>query len=526
LVPSLLPEADPAKLATSLALNAAQVWRYFTMYSATANKLPNLNELHERLQLATAVYQEALLASVDIDKNDYDPEHPPAPDSDKYYQASGLYKAFLLDALELGQRVWTRFDGFGMTLGVTVLLIGLLLYSVPLLRSQQELGIRGALVVERLPWAQYWEGGTALVFIVFQCGVLTFSNSYILEEEHIIMYFLAVLSLVVALRLRSDPVPSALWWVVCLLPVASRLSELLVSGHGLDPSIRLHLGHNAAVFVLSLALLVGFRWFLFQQHFTASLLHAAADCTTLLCIAGSWLEKRDLDPERNGFLLCQIALVLLFTGIPLSIYPALSRSIEPPKDNKHVGNRQAESDTLTVLCKVLIAIMLVTGSSGASSLVLYTLQASVIYTLSRISGSLKVHPIVLATMWRLVTRHVFFATNHGCAFNRLQYSAAFVATTEFYFVTGGISLFLNTFGWEVVGIVFAWLLSQHPGRSKVWRLYGSFQLIEALASCISVSLLRRHLMVWDIYAPHFLFVSIFTALSGLSRLTVTLLAWV
>jgi hypothetical protein len=158
------------------------------------------------------------------------------------------------------------------------------------------------------------------------------------------------------------------------------------------------------------------------------------------------------------------------------------------KEDKHV-QPAVENDTLTILCKVLIVIMLVTGPSAASSLVLYTLQASIIYALSRMSGSLKVHPIVLATMWRLVTRHVFFATNHGCAFNRLQYSAAFVATKEFYFVTGGISLFLNTFGWEVVGLAFAWLLSQHQGRSKVWRLYGSFQLIEALASCISVSLL-------------------------------------
>lgn len=516
LVPGLLPEADPAKLATSLALNAAQVWRYFTMYSATANKLPNLQELHERLQLATAAFQEALA----VDQGD--PEHPPTADSDKYYQAAGLFKAFLLEALDLGQRVWTRFDSLGMTLGVAVLLSGLILYSLPLFRNQEGVSSRGV-VVERMPRAQYWEVVTALVFIVFQSGVLSFSNSYILEEEYIIMYALAVLSLVVVVRLRSDPVPSALWWVVALLPMASRLSEMLVSGHGLDPSVRLYLGHHAAAFVSSLALLLAFRWFLFQQRFTTSLLHAAADCTTLVCIAGSWLEKRDLDPERNGFLMCQIALVLLFTGVPLSMYQALSRPSEPPKEDKHVGNRQAESDTLTILCKVLIAIMLVTGPSAASSLVLYTLQASIIYTLSRMSGSLKVHSIVLATMWRLVTRHVFFTTNHGCAFNRLQYSAAFVATTEFYFVTGGISLFLNTFGWEVVGLAFAWLLSQHQGRSKIWRLYGSFQLLEALASCISVSLLRRHLMVWDIYAPHFLFVSIFTALSGLCRLTVFLL---
>ena len=49
-------------------------------------------------------------------------------------------------------------------------------------------------------------------------------------------------------------------------------------------------------------------------------------------------------------------------------------------------------------------------------------------------------------MWRLLFRHVFFATNHGCAFNRLQYSAAFVASIEFDFHIGGFQLFLNTFG--------------------------------------------------------------------------------
>jgi len=510
LVPSLLPTQNPADLATALALNAAQVWRYFTMYSATANKLPNLDELHERLQLATAVYREALAS---------DPDHP---DLDKYYQAAGLLKTFLLQALDLGQRVWTRFDGVGMTIGVTVLLMGLLLYSLPLLSSEDE-GTRGP--VTRLPIAQYWEVLIALVLAVFQCGVLSFSNSYILEEEHILMYALAALALIVAVRLQSDPTPSVMWWVVCLLPLASRIGELFVSGHGLDASIRLYLVHTAGVFLSSLALLLTFRLFLFKHRLSESASHALADCAALLCIAWSWVEKRSLSTERDGFLPCRIAFLLLSVGVAISVSQALTRVSDPPKGKKTVGKRHLESDVITILCKVLIAIMMVTGPSASSSLVLYTLQASIIYALSRTRGSLKVHSIVLALMWRLVTRQVFFATNHGCAFNRLQYSAAFIATTEFYFSTGGISLFLNTFGWELVGIVFAWMLSQHYGRSKIWRLYGSFQLLEALTSCISVSLLRRHLMVWDIYAPHFLFVCIFTALNGLSRLTVSLLAW-
>jgi hypothetical protein len=50
-------------------------------------------------------------------------------------------------------------------------------------------------------------------------------------------------------------------------------------------------------------------------------------------------------------------------------------------------------------------------------------------------------------------------------------------------------------------------------RHIIWRLYCIFQYLEALCSCISVSILRRHLMVWDIYAPHFLFTVCFTMLN-------------
>ena len=114
----------------------------------------------------------------------------------------------------------------------------------------------------------------------------------------------------------------------------------------------------------------------------------------------------------------------------------------------------------------------------------------------------------------------FFGTNHGCAFNRLQLSAAFIATSEFNYQVGGISLFLNTFGWEMVGVVLAWLMSRRQeGQSSVWRIYGVFQIVEALSSCISVSVLRRHLMVWDIYAPHFIFAAVFTMLNGLAQLS-------
>lgn len=98
-----------------------------------------------------------------------------------------------------------------------------------------------------------------------------------------------------------------------------------------------------------------------------------------------------------------------------------------------------------------------------------------------------------------------------------------MATSEFNFVFAGTSLFINTFGWEIVGLAIAWLLSSNR-RTNIWRFYCFYQMIETFCSCISVSVLKRHLMVWDIYAPHFLFVSIFTILHVAAQLLVYFLS--
>lgn len=113
---------------------------------------------------------------------------------------------------------------------------------------------------------------------------------------------------------------------------------------------------------------------------------------------------------------------------------------------------------------------------------------------------------------------MFFSTNHSCAFNRLQYSAAFVATDQFYFVTGGMSLFLNTFGWEIVGLIAVSASSFLTRRPLVWNMYCFYQLLETLGSCISVSIFRRHLMVWAVFAPRFIFAGIFLVLNSLAQL--------
>jgi len=505
--PTLLPGSSPVHTATALALNAAQVWRYFTVYSETANRLPGLPPLEAELKMAVSAFAKAL--------SDHD-----NPDPDHFIQASTLLKSFLKNALALGQHVWTRFDSVGMVGGVLVFVFGIVLHTWPLVKDIWQV----ATGKWRFPWSHLNEMALTMLLILFTCGLCTFSNSYILEEENSIMFALSVLSIAIALRIRTANRESMAWIAIPIVPVLSRLAELFISGHGMDPSIPVHAAHHSGVFLTSLALIVLIRWTLFRYRLMDSVAHLVADLAALFFLALAWWEKRQPNQELNGYVYCRIEVVILSISLVVALAQGMTRPSSPRNSSKS-NLLRVEDDLLVVLFKLLVGVMTVTGPSSSTSMLFFMVQMSILYFLSSSPfESTYVTSMVVGALLRFVTRHAFFATNHGCAFNRLQLSAAFVATTEFYYEVGGISLFLNTFGWEMAGIMIAWMLSRREQQSNLWRVYGLYQLIEAVTSCISVSVLRRHLMVWDIYAPHFLFAAIFTILHGLAQITAILLS--
>jgi hypothetical protein len=77
---------------------------------------------------------------------------------------------------------------------------------------------------------------------------------------------------------------------------------------------------------------------------------------------------------------------------------------------------------------------------------------------------------------------------------------------------------MNTFGYELLGscIVLVYCHSRRASSRNysagVWEWFVYFQWTEMLASCLSVSVMKRHLMVWAIFAPRFAFAAVFTAL--------------
>ena len=513
IVPSLIGSEGVNETAAALALNAAQLWRYFTVYSETANKLPNLSELQLHLEEAVRVYKQALLEQRDG-----------AYDSNAFYKACGLFKTFLVEASELGHAVWTRFDTVGMVLGSLVLFLVLVMRVVSVVIENGHM---------RLPSNQYIENGISAVFVVFQSGILSFSNSYIEAEQKIVMFMLQILGLVIFVRMQgvtSGGNAKIIPYVPLLVPALSRIGEIFLTGHGMDPSIRMHIAHNPIAFLSALAGLAGLRILFYKSSSIrdkAALFHTFIDVAVLLCLSLSWLEKRNADQTRNGYTAIRIAIGIWLVCTPVAIQQALSLKMSKPRvyaKADGLGTDAIFARTLTIVIKLFLIIMVVTGPSTASNIFLFSFQGWMMYLLAGATGFYEVSTPIQATLWRFLIRHTFFSTNHGCAFNRLQYSAAFVSTVEFDFRLGGLQLFLNTFGWEIVGLILVWITSFVHGKKNLWTWYCLYQLVESFFNCISVSLLRRHLMVWAVYAPRFLFSCIFFILNALGQISVTLLS--
>jgi phosphatidylinositol glycan class O len=364
LVPSLLPGVMDQNATLALALNAGQVWRYLTEYSANANRLP-LKELDILLKDAVAAYKAALA---------------PGGQDVSFAVASSKFKEFLDQATELGKRVWTRFDGSGMLMG-GVLIGAMLIFSLFRLVDVSRL-TRNRLKVEE---------GLTLLFAIFTCGVLTFGNSYIEKEQSITVFSLSILCISISTRLSMKRPHTVEPWLPLLLPIVARLHELLITGHGLDISIPLHSANHPLAFLAGITLLGYLRTRLTRHEHK---FHVYIDLATLLFLIHSWWEKRQPDTERSGYASCRIALVLWVIGFLYAAYGVLAK----------------RRDKLLVTLKVCIGIMIVTGPPAAASLILFCVQVWVLQQLKKQEVGSWPRRVVIKLL-RLLT-FVFFT---GCA---------------------------------------------------------------------------------------------------------------
>jgi phosphatidylinositol glycan class O len=544
LVTAILPTPSASSstpyIATALALNAAQVWTYLHTYSQTSRDLPQgrLLELKEILDSAAIFYRGAILQSQKEKENGMLQDNS-YHDSTEFRQACGLFKIFLAESTGLGKQVWTQFNENGMMIGICILFLAWILAnplwkrdvrkhmgmifcwfgtknkfddvrSTGASKSSVNDAVNGSSedqFARSLQSFHLLEVAASIICMIFYSGVLTFGNSYIEHEREIVTFFLAILCLLVFRRWyyvsnNNATTSAASAYLPLLVILCSRMYDVFVTGHGLDPSIRLHPSHNALVFMPALAMLLALRlrWFETSQSFSVSKL---IDVLTIVCLACSWWEKRTHDHSRNGHEFARASMLFVIIGMMHSAYGTGSELTSQFNDNRVRRSWKLLSHSRLILFRVMMFLVIVTGPSTASTAVMVLVQCA---ALSQMMMQSKVHTEidapVMAAIWRLLIRHIFFATNHHCSFNRLHFTAAFVATDTFQFHIAGFSLFMNTFGWELLGTTLLLLTSRFTtsfttadsknGPSRVWDWFCFYQCTETLTSCISVSAMKRH----------------------------------
>jgi GPI ethanolamine phosphate transferase 3 subunit O len=193
--------------------------------------------------------------------------------------------------------------------------------------------------------------------------------------------------------------------------------------------------------------------------------------------------------------------------------------------------------SLTLLLQIL-------GPPSPAALLLLFVAAHCILDLSseierKSASSKSAFGFALAVFWHLLSTRWFYATGHQQQFNALQFSAPFVGFDKFNLVLGAIIMIVNTFASQMLCGFFVPFLAFWEGRptlisgKKVGAAKFQQQIrheevlrrvprpLETLArrtlfyvfiaSFLFVNtlgltfMMRRHLMVWRVFAPKFVF---------------------
>ena len=176
-------------------------------------------------------------------------------------------------------------------------------------------------------------------------------------------------------------------------------------------------------------------------------------------------------------------------------------------------------------------LLLVTGPIGIPCLCCILMYCSQVMALVRITIEMsevrrKALPLVIPAMTvhlMGLMRHFFFSTAHKLDFGALHLEAGFVGYDTFNFYYAGTLLALNTFGYDIVVLLALKLLpiclphvtlgipfqegdepvSYNGTNALITAVV--YRLLITTCSVIGAFVLRRHLMIWAVFAPKLAF---------------------
>ncbi|KAK9026042.1 hypothetical protein V6N11_038890 [Hibiscus sabdariffa] len=453
----------------------------------------------------------------------------------------GAYFEFLSYVAELARSKWTEFNLKMMGTGIGIMLLSLYCHILAIRKLNKSYGV--SLLLSRDSGISF--GLLLASFTVLMRASSLLSNSYILKEGKVANFLLATTS-IATLRfsfMKNKMLLEAATFLlltfifriaieVGLYKQASTSQFMSASSSWvLGISISESLWTFMAEIVPILALII-LGCFLYKA--ISSYCWGIAKCVIMgtilsyLLIALHWISESnilDLAHFLKGFGKNYIPRTIYSIGLGqlslLAFVPLFSKE----ETSNYKGSLFVK--TISILSACSSTVIILQGKQGAL-VALGSLLAG--YCMMRLQG-IEQHTVRGAAeisildplpilQWSLLAVCLFFATGHWCTFDGLRYGAAFIGFDEFVLIPQAILLTIDTFGFShilsVFGlplfVAFSSMFNQTEHRSLfsiklfwIFLVYGLITAITVTVTIVCVAIQRRHLMVWGLFAPKFVF---------------------
>ncbi|WCJ41278.1 GPI ethanolamine phosphate transferase 2 [Euphorbia peplus] len=519
----------------TLCINSWQVKRYIDVYSASSmigfssEDLGHISDIYNQAEENWSNTQNILLH-----KNESCNSLLPA-----LTRQINAYFTFLLDVAELARSKWTEFNLKMMGTGFVVLLISL---SMILFSIQQENKLHV------LP-----SGNSVIPFdIIFVISVVAiracslFSNSYILEEGKVASFLLATIGIAklrysfMKKKMLFEAVTFLLLNSILRFSIEVGLSKQAATSAFMSASSSWMLwitpGHPVWAYISELGpslILILLAWLLYRTTVSSYCWGIwkyiiMGTILSYILIALHWVSESNIS-----------SLVLLLERVGRSHIPRIVYAISLgqllvafgqflTREKALDGNSSLTIKTLAMLSAWSSTVIVLSGKQGSlvalASIIggycIMRLDSMKEDTISGNARTMNFSPLAV-TQWNLFAVCLFFATGHWCAFDGLRYGAAFVGFDEFILVRQAILLTIETFGFSIILPIFGlpvlvmhqYLFGQIKGQkssvfaqlSQMYLMYGLITTATVTATIMCVTIQRRHLMVWGLFAPKFVF---------------------
>eukprot|EP00850_Spirogloea_muscicola_P012259 SM000078S22118 [mRNA] locus=s78:479534:486286:+ [translate_table: standard] len=543
------------ELAKVLHLNSWQVLRYLGAYSeVSVTPFPV-----QQLQL---LYGD--LAS--CWPQDEDQVAEPADMRKSLEAVIDQHVTYLMAAAALARSKWTQFGILKMWGGIALLLLSLAVQASCL--QHQLVSSDADSDSGRPPSHQGWL--TAVFFFAILHALSLFSNSFIVAEGQVTAFLLASRALLLlrqALLTKSGTrqalviiAVNYLFNVVGLAPSEEATPSTPALSSFRKPSLVgvlcatfLYFGPFAAILIILRLYMVKKGSAIRQLKWIWTL--AVPALYAAVCV--SWLAEdvKTIVPNlpRRLMEFCRL-------GLPRAVYLASAAAMTytvasailpfqgngPPAQKQPPTLQEALPAHLWTMCATLSGLFsLLLGRRGPLLLFLGAIQAINLHQFFKLHAKYAGREFfpAMGVDWSLQIVQVFFGTGHRCSFDGLHFNAAYTGFDDFNYYIMGSLLALETFGSMHLPTLLlslalvpqasqmATLRSAVPGfenEESGLFIHNLFQAVLAfgfagtmstLATTISAFLQRRHLMVWALFGPKYVFDAV-----GLLVLDVVLLA--